>query len=107
MNRFWQDLRNEFVLNQDLESYIVLNEHDPSINFRTFATWAIQISYMLAQVVADLKRRNAWQSTRHFLDLTDTTYSELLASLDAVLGGPSTQRNQIFPLPPEEANRHR
>jgi hypothetical protein len=99
VNRFWQNLQNDFNMNPDLESYVVLDESNPSVNFGLFSRWAIQIANMLAQAVSELKARNEWQSTRHFLDLTDTTYLNLISKLDTVLGGPMLQRNQTFPVP--------
>jgi AIPR protein len=99
INPYWRSLIGQFSLNRDLESYVVLDEKNPSPTYPLFEKWATQIALMLAQQVSDLKKVKLWQTPRKFLDLSDTTYPSLVTKLEEVLGGPSLQKNQVFPIP--------
>ena len=73
INRFWGSLQQSFNLNNNTQSYVVLDESNPSTEFPLFGKWITSLSLLLSQQVAQLKAANQWTSTRHFLHLTDAS----------------------------------
>jgi hypothetical protein len=98
INRFWDPaLGSYFNLNKSKDSYVILDEQNPSAEYKLYSRWMISLTQLMYDLVKTERDKPEWKGMRNLLDLDSSTYVRFIAEVEDKLGAAAPVRDQWFP----------
>lgn len=100
INRIWtvRGIAKEFNLNENRDSYVILDETTPSKKYALFGKWISALDELMRKIANEKLESPQWRSWKDF-DLSEDTHNKFLEEIETILAGPMHQRENWFPLP--------
>ena len=99
---FWRStskIEDQFNFERDLNIISIVNEDAPSGNYVIFGKWIRSISLLLYELVRKAKDTEGEKfNMRKFIELTPTTYTNLIGEISRILALGKSERENKFPL---------